>query len=256
MTTVLRIILFFPFLLLWPLLAKADSSRHEVTEELSGEFHPNASVHIKNINGRIILKTWDLDSYEVIATKRSRHEENLDLIEVRRDITADRMSIEVHIPKKKGWFSFSQIQGSVNLVVTVPATVDLERIRTVNGTVELAGFANEVNASSVNGRIEARELGGSTHLDTVNGSIEASFASLTDSDELSFSSVNGGIRLRFPHDLNADLRTSVVNGRISCDFPITLADGSSTRRLKGRIGDGGALLKASTVNGSISVREK
>lgn len=255
MIATIRALLLIPLLLIGPLTSKADWGKHSVTEELSGDIAHDASLHIENVNGKIVLRPGMDDHYHILVTKKSKKEENLELIEVRREIDHDRIELKVHFPKKKGLFSFNNIEGSVELEITVPATVNLSNIRTVNGSVELSGFTNNTRASSVNGVIRANDLSGSAELDTVNGTIRASFLSVAPGDELSFSSVNGGINLDFPSDLDADLRTSVVNGRVHCDFPITLDGGSGKRSLRGRIGEGGTSLRASTVNGSIHVRE-
>lgn len=255
MSPVLRALLFLPLLLLTPLLGRAGLFEHTTTEELSGELSSFASIEIKNVNGPVTLRSGDTDSYHIEITKKSRSEENLERIEVRRKIDADQIWLEVHIPKKKGWFSMGQIQGSVSIVVIAPATANLREIRSINGSIDLTGFTHETHASSVNGVIRARDLSGSTELDTVNGSIRATFAGLAEDDHLKVSSVNGGIHLELPAQLNADLDTSVVNGRISCDYPITLRDGASSRKLRGRIGEGGAAVRASTVNGSIRLTE-
>jgi len=255
MTSILRTLFLIPLLLIWPSFAEGGSNQYHQAETLTGAFAAHGSVNIKNVNGQVVLKSWEHDTYEVVITKKARYEDDLKRIEVRRDISADQLSIEVQIPKKKSWFSFGQIEGSVDLEVMVPASVDLQRVRPVNGSLELSGFVNRVNASSVNGRIRAVDLAGSADLDTVNGSIDASFATLATDADLSFKSVNGGLKVRPPADLHADLSTSVVNGRISCDFPIKLADRVNQRRLNGRIGNGGASVRASTVNGSISLRE-
>ncbi len=255
MSALIRALILLPLLMFTALFSRGGVFDHTVTEELSGELSAYASIEVKNVNGKITLQPGDSDHYHIEITKKSRSEENLEHIEVHREIDADGIKLDVHIPKKKGWFSMGQIQGSVEIVITAPATADLTNIRTVNGSVEITGFINGINASSVNGVIQARDVSGSAHFDTVNGSIRASFRDLGSSDDLSFSSVNGGISLQFPADLNADLRTSVVNGRIHCDFPITLSDGASSRKLRGRIGEGGAELKASTVNGTIRLSE-
>ena len=255
MSALIRALLLLPLLIFTPLLSRGGIMDQTVTEELSGELSPDASLVINNVNGQILLIPGTSDRYHIEITKKSRTAENLELMEVRHEIDYDRLELKVHLPKKKGWFSFSQIQGSVDLVITVPASVSLDDISTVNGSVELSGFTNRIKASSVNGRITAQGLGGSTELETVNGSITASFIELGADDHLSFSSVNGGISLELPPHLNVDLRTSVVNGRIHCDFPLTLTDGASSRKLRGRVGEGGAELKASTVNGSIRLSE-
>ena len=54
--------------------------------------------------------------------------------------------------------------------------------------------------------------------------------------------------------IDADLEVSTVNGSIDTAFPITVTGRLSRRRLRGRIGDGGALISVRTVNGSIQLR--
>lgn len=256
MKNYLKIGLILSGLLIAPTLLRADLFEHQESTEFTGEFSPAAVVELKNVNGSVTIKTWDREEYQLIVTKTSRHEENLELLEVHQDISRDHAKIEVHIPKKKGWFSMSQIQGKVNLVLTVPSTVDLDKISTVNGTVELSDVMGPVTASSVNGRINATNLGGPTKLNTVNGAISASFTHLAHDADLSFGTVNGSIQLRLPEDLHADVRSSVVNGRISCDFPIKLEGSKSGRKLRGQIGNGGSAIAARSVNGSIKLLQR
>lgn len=253
MSSLFRTLILLPVFLISPQFLRAGLFDHKSSSEFSGEFSPSAFVELSNVNGSVTIETWDRDEYHLTVTKISKHEENLDLMEVRQDITTDYAKIEVHIPKKKGWFSFSQIQGQVNMVLTVPASVDLSKLRTVNGSLELSHLTGVVNASSVNGRINAQDLGGATRLHTVNGSITASFMELAQDADLSFETVNGGIRVHLPDDLHADLRSKVVNGSISCDFPIKLDGSNSRRRLNGQIGGGGSSIAASSVNGSIKL---
>ena len=72
-------------------------------------------------------------------------------------------------------------------------------------------------------------------------------------DGATFKSVNGGITLRLPVVVDADLRAETLNGSISADFPITVTGQFSPRRLNGTIGNGGRPLTLSTVNGSIKL---
>lgn len=256
MSVLLRTVVLVPLFFLTPQLARAGLFEHQESTEYTGDFSAVAAVELKNVNGSVTIKTWDRDEYKLMVTKTSRHEENLELLEVHQDISRDHAKIEVHIPKKKGWFSMSKIQGQVNLELTVPATVDLERISTVNGTVELSDVMGPVIASSVNGRINATNLGGPTRLNTVNGAISASFIELANDADLSFATVNGSIQLRLPEDLHADVQSSVVNGRISCDFPIKLEGSKSGRKLRGQIGNGGSAIAARSVNGSIKFLQR
>jgi len=91
-------------------------------------------------------------------------------------------------------------------------------------------------------------------LTSVNGSIEARMGSADWTGRLKISTVNGSIDLKMPGDLNADVRFSSVNGRLSSDFPLSLSGTLGGRRMEGRIGNGGRELVLNTVNGSVHLR--
>jgi len=90
---------------------------------------------------------------------------------------------------------------------------------------------------------------------TVNGSVVATVGKAGWSGTLEFSTVNGGIKLTLPSDLDADVDASTVNGSIDSDFPITVQGRMRPREFHGRIGKGGRKLELSTVNGSIELRK-
>jgi len=90
---------------------------------------------------------------------------------------------------------------------------------------------------------------------TVNGSITARVGRAAWEGTLEFSTVNGGIRVILPADLDADVEARTVNGSIDSDFPITMQGRMRQREFRGRIGKGGRKLELTTVNGSIELRK-
>jgi len=108
---------------------------------------------------------------------------------------------------------------------------------------------------TVNGSITARSAGGPVYAKTVNGSINVSMGPVGRTDELEYETVNGSITLEFPSNFGAELELSTVNGRVSTDFPVTMSGTLSSRRLRGTIGDGDTRVRASTVNGSVTLRK-
>jgi hypothetical protein len=46
-----------------------------------------------------------------------------------------------------------------------------------------------------------------------------------------------------------------VNGRVTTEFPVTVSGTLSPKRLRGTVGDGSTRLRASTVNGSVTLRK-
>jgi DUF4097 and DUF4098 domain-containing protein YvlB len=142
---------------------------------------------------------------------------------------------------------------TVNFTVAVPAGIHFVS-NTVNGEIRIAGLKSDVEAETVNcsiriattGRAEAR---------TVNGSIEASMGNADWEDDVAFTTVNGGITLELPSEVNAELKASTVNGDISTDFPVTVQGRFGPRSMRGRLGRGGHELALETVNGSIELRK-
>jgi len=66
--------------------------------------------------------------------------------------------------------------------------------------------------------VKLTDLGGGAIVETMNGEITASFAALPDKKPVSFSSMNGEVKLRVPADARANVRFRTHNGAILTDF--------------------------------------
>src|SRR5207247_496282 len=112
-------------------------------------------------------------------------------------------------------------------------------------TIEVKGVNGDVRAApSSSGDVEVtatRTARRSNPADasTVNGAVDVAMGRADWPDGATFKSVNGGITLRLPVVVDADLRAETLNGSISADFPITVTGPFSPRRLNGTIGNGG-----------------
>ncbi|MDH4130966.1 MAG: DUF4097 domain-containing protein [Gemmatimonadota bacterium] len=137
--------------------------------------------------------------------------------------------------------------------VQVPAGVRFEGA-TVNGDISGRNLPADAELSTVNGDVEL-EAGGVAHATTVNGSINVRMGSAKWSGKLEFTTVNGGITVELPPSVSAEFEASTVNGSVESDFPITIQGKMSPRSLRGRIGEGGSLLRMTTVNGSIRLEK-
>lgn len=219
----------------------------------SSAFDPAGAVVLENVNGNIDIRTWDKNEILIEGEKSAQTEEELRRVDLRIEISPDRAVVKVRLPKREGgFFSNGNIRAAVRFKVTVPKNAILEKIAGVNGSVTLEDVRGLVNASTVNGGIKANNLGDTANLETVNGAISAAFSHLAAEQKLSFNTVNGQVVVRLPKDAGAKVRGSVVNGRVSCDFPLTLGE-AKRRSISGTIGDGRAFLEAETVNGRVSI---
>jgi hypothetical protein len=140
----------------------------------------------------------------------------------------------------------------VRFDIKVPAGVKFVG-KTVNGDITADSLNGDAEGHTVNGSVKVSTTG-TAIAKTVNGSLDVTMGRADFPDGAKFSTVNGGIVLRVPSFLNANLKASVENGSIESDFPITVTGTVGRRKLEGTIGSGGQELQVSTVNGSIRLR--
>ncbi|MEO7998580.1 MAG: DUF4097 family beta strand repeat-containing protein [Gemmatimonadaceae bacterium] len=246
--------------------AQSRESRDE-SFSWTGAVGAGRSVIIKNINGAITVEHSTGNRVEVSAEKRWRRGNPTDVRIVQPQTSSGDVLIcalwttestcdadGIHTPRNRGRDNDRNNNDvSVHFTVRVPDGVRVD-LNTVNGGIEVSGVSNEVDAVTVNGSIEARSSGGPVRGRTVNGSITIGMGSLRSSEDLEYETVNGSVTLELPSNFGAQLELSTVNGRVNTDFPITVVGTLSPRKLRGTVGNGSSHIRATTVNGSVTLR--
>ncbi len=212
----------------------------------SGTIPSGRRVMIKNINGGIQVERSTNGRVEVRAEKRWRRGNPEDVRIEQQKIGDDLLVCAlfsegsrcdergIQTDRRTKWNDRNDV--SVRFTVRVPDGVRVD-LSTVNGGVEVTGVNNEVDAR------------------TVNGSITGSMGAVGRADDLEYETVNGAITIELPATFGAQLELSTVNGRVSTDFPITMSGTLSPRHIRGTVGNGATRLRASTVNGSVTLRK-
>jgi hypothetical protein len=238
-----------------PLARPSDFNWH-------GRLAAGQSVEIKGVNGRIYAERAAGSEVSVEATKSARHSDARS-VTVQVVPHADGVTICAVYPSSDwgrpnecqpgdgGRMNVNNNDVKVEFTVKVPAGVHFVG-RTVNGEIEASSLTSDVAAHTVNGKIRLSTSGWAEGK-TVNGSISARVGQSALSRPLEFHTVNGGIDVELPSDVNANVHASTVNGHISTDFPLMIRGKFSNRQLSGAIGQGGPDLNLKTVNGSIEL---
>ena len=129
------------------------------------------------------------------------------------------------------------------------------RIESGDGNVELPGFDGEIEVSNGDGEV------------LIDGILKGMNGKIGDGDMVikvapgsvmqnawSLRSADGEIVLDLPEDFSADLEVSTGDGHVETDHPVNVIGSLSSRRLTGKIRDGGFLLQIKSGDGNIAIK--
>jgi hypothetical protein len=227
------------------------------SEDMREEFHKTYPLdkagrfRLDNVNGNVQITGWDREEVKLDAIKRAKTQEQLEQVQIEVDPRPGDVRVKTKYPdSQKG----KNNSASVDYTITVPKGARLDKINTVNGTVQIQSVSGDIVASSVNGTVAAKGLASAVQLSTVNGSVKAS--SDVVNKDIKLNSVNGSVTLALPAGVNAEVSADTLNGGIHCDFPLeTKTHFPVGRKLQGKLGEGGPEIKLSSVNGGIRIEQ-
>jgi DUF4097 and DUF4098 domain-containing protein YvlB len=157
-------------------------------------------------------------------------------------VTVDRAGAEVEAATGNGRVSVSGTEGIVR-VTTGNGDVD---VRDAKGSVRVATGNGHVNVVTSDGPVEAR---------SGNGDIDVRMSRVRASEDMSFNTGSGAVRLTLPAGYNGELDASTGNGEVTSDFDLKVKGRMNPHRIRATIGEGGALLRMSTGNGRLELRK-
>ncbi len=238
-----------------------------ITNEFNQYFliKPGGDVNIQNVNGDIVVESWDGDSVEVFAEievkagNRNMAEEFMEQVHMDIDYQPNRLSVEPDYPKVEGGGSFwdwifgrSKPQVNIQFFIKVPSKMNLD-LESVNGKVHIEDMEGEFRLRTTNGPVLARGIVGSINGRTVNGGLNIHVIKLSRGDEVRLQTTNGNVALSLYETVQADVDASTVNGGVSTDFPLEVEGVLNSKQIRGQIHGGGGLIDLRTVNGSITI---
>lgn len=151
-------------------------------------------------------------------------------------VTARDLGGAVSLHTSSGGMSVRTFEGALKLHVS-------------SGSIDVREMDGALDAHTSSGGIRVRDAQGAVRLDTSSGSIDYRGSPV---GECSFNTGSGGIDLRLPSDLGAQLDLETGSGTVDVGFPV---EGEETRQsVLGVIGGGGdTSIYARTSSGNIRV---
>jgi hypothetical protein len=143
----------------------------------------------------------------------------------------------------------------VSYEIFVPQQTDLSA-KTHNGGIRISDVRGRIEFEALNGGISLARLAGSVHGRTTNGGVHIDLAgNHWDGEGLEAASTNGGVTMNVPANYSARLEAATTNGGLHVDFPVKV-QGEVGRHLSLTLGAGGALVRATTTNGGVTIRRQ
>lgn len=238
--------------------AYASSSFADVTDTIERSFSvgDNSQFSLENINGDVIINSWNESSIKVEAIINADSQEDRELVEVKMKQNGQHVDVSTHYDEHSN--KRHNQTAKVEYNIWLPSDTTLSDVELVNGSLQINNVSGEVNAQVVNGSIKATGLTTDSDISSVNGSIKVSYQSFAqDIEDIELETVNGSIKLYLPNDINAALDIETMHGSIKTDFGLRAEENSFVgKHLKGNIGSGDVEVNLESVNGSVKVLKK
>lgn len=198
-------------------------------------------------NGGITVRGWDGPNVRIRAKVQAwaGSESAAAAIAHRISIAAQGNTISATDPDKDhDW--------SVSYEIFVPRTTALA-LNTTNGGINIENIQAAIRFETTNGGVNLANLGGSVKGETTNGGLTIELSGRQwQGQGLDVRTTNGGIHWKLPSTYSARFMTSTNMGGIRTTLPVTKT-GMFHKEVEASLGEGGAMVKAVTTNGGISV---
>lgn len=134
--------------------------------------------------------------------------------------------------------------------LTIPRRANLS-MTNVSDSVRVGELDGTVTLTNVAGRVGVAQAAGGAELSNVTGSVVMTLANFGRAGA-TVRNVPGRVTLRFLGDVNADLQTDGIKGKVYVELPNVAVQGEMTRAdFRAKVGAGGAPLRVSDVAGTV-----
>jgi len=201
-------------------------------------------------NGGITVHGWDKSSIQVIAMIQASARTEAEAQTLARQVNVLTNGAEIRSagPATNG----DHQSWSVSYEIWVPRHTNLS-LASTNGGLSVDSIDAKMELETVNGGLALVDVDGDVHGSTTNGGITARLSGERwRGAGLDLRTSNGGVHLYLPSNYSANLETGTTNGSLNLGFPVAVR-GDIGRHVSTQLGSGGAMIRAITTNGGVSI---
>jgi len=246
------------FLSGFSLLGASTREKHEEKFEKTESLARNGKVSLRNIAGRIEVKTWDKEQVKIDALKLSeastlsRAAENSKKVTIEVKKEDNLLRIETKYPEHGEYRGKDSLNVSVEFRLWIPDKASAEvrsisgdvvaegiggsvGVDTVSGTVDVKDAQQGVDCESISGELVLQNIKGDVYANTTSGTISASkiigsihavsvsgsieFGEVSEAKVIKANSVSGDIRYQGTISSEGRCSLKTTSGRIEMTLP-------------------------------------
>src|SRR5215213_10270859 len=220
---------------------KGFSDKDEFTKTF--ELTPGARVEVSSIRGSVEIETADVKTAEVHVVRSAKTREDLSNYQI--EVQGGQGSLIVRgetRERKSGSGMNPDVQHWVKLIL--PRQIDLS-VQGVSGGVKTGDVSGKLSVNNVSGSLDAGSVVGQVYISSVSGSVSLGPVN----QGVDIKSVSGRVELRFKEEVNAQLSTNNISGKLSLDIPnVTVQSRGNASAVRALIGKGGPQISISSVS--------
>ena len=142
-----------------------------------------------------------------------------------------------------------------DVTVRVPRAAVIERVKVLEGRIDINDFSGAVTADIRRGPINGKNLSGTVRLESGIGSVTVTEARLSANGLLRLRAFNGDVRLSLAErPTDARIMALALNGHITSDIPLNHRNSWGPRWSETTLGKGEPVISLDVVTGLIEIR--
>jgi hypothetical protein len=232
--------------------ASEETSQGSVRDEIrkSFELPAGARIEVQGINGKLDIQTSEGKTTEVYVLRRAESRDSLDRREVTLEQTASGLLVKSRQRSHSFWGHLFGEKVKEEVTIKAPRQIALA-LKGINGNETSGDIEGTLEVKGINGRVDLGQANASATISGVNGNISVGLSSLGNTGAR-LSGINGNIELKLADGLDAQLTAKGMNGSVRSEISnVTVEKDDQRSRYSARIGNGGAPITVSGINGNV-----
>ena len=216
-----------------------QTEREELRQTYS--LSTGARVELSKIDGPVRIVPTDGNQAEVRITSYSTSANPRKLV-----VEATSNSLAVRGPERTdGWDETSH-----SVTLKLPRRIDLT-VKGARDSVSIGDLEGPVHLDGVSGTVSIAQAIGAANISHVSGTVVVNMVRLGGAG-VRVQDVSGRVSVRFMDELNAELQTSNIKGKVYVEVPNVAVQGEMSRAdFRAKVGTGGAPVAISDVTGTV-----